>query len=295
MSDSLGNSFFWGKKLTFIFTAVGHDDRTRFAVQFCAHPFPRPDPRSTLISVANRRPRCRLRESGRRAGLLPAKHRPRRQVSVGTARHAGPQPNGDLILLGLLPFQRHLLRHHMLPLHDQLTFFAHAILVTAMAFVPLQPGHHAVVATARAFRPARALLRGRVGQKITARARRGHVAGQMRRMVVVVTACDERKVCRQHFSPFFSFPPPSSGRLDETNNAEKFGLKNDGCRTTINDKHTGQQQQMPSSGWRLNSVINFKGSGLCRSIIHEKLTHLKRTVDVSVWRIPVKQFDGRAL
>jgi len=65
-----------------------------------------------------------------------------------------------VLLLRLLPPQRHLRRHHALPLGDQCALGAHTVLPAAVALVALQRGHHAVVPAAGTLRGARVLVRG---------------------------------------------------------------------------------------------------------------------------------------
>lgn len=52
---------------------------------------------------------------------------------------------GLALLLGLLPPQSHLSRHHPLPLRYQRALGAHAVPPAAEALVALESGHHAVV------------------------------------------------------------------------------------------------------------------------------------------------------
>lgn len=52
-------------------------------------------------------------------------------------------------LVGLLPAQRHLRRHHPLPLDDEDAFLTGAVLEPAVALVAFEPGQHAVVPTPR--------------------------------------------------------------------------------------------------------------------------------------------------
>lgn len=56
-----------------------------------------------------------------------------------------PQLPGLALLLGLLPPEGHLSRHHPLPLRYQRALGAHAVPPAAEALVALEGGHHAVV------------------------------------------------------------------------------------------------------------------------------------------------------
>lgn len=54
-----------------------------------------------------------------------------------------------VLLLGLLPPQSHLRRHHPLPLDDEDAFLTGAVLEPAVALVTFEPGQHAVVPAPR--------------------------------------------------------------------------------------------------------------------------------------------------
>ncbi|TNN74389.1 hypothetical protein EYF80_015348 [Liparis tanakae] len=79
-----------------------------------------------------------------------------------------------VLLLRLLPPQRHLRRHHALPLGDQCALGAHTVLPAAVALVALQRGHHAVVPAAGALRGARVLVRGAQDELRAAHKSPGH-------------------------------------------------------------------------------------------------------------------------
>ena len=79
------------------------------------------------------------------------------QQAVGPVEQ--PQLAGLVLLLSLLPPQRHLGRHHALPLGDEGALGAHAVPPAAVALVALQGRHHPVVPTASALRGAGVAVR----------------------------------------------------------------------------------------------------------------------------------------
>ena len=106
-----------------------------------------------VVVLAARSVRCRAEE------------RTSRQVVVGPARRARPQTEYDRVLGRLLSLERNLGRHHPLSFGDQVALGAAAVSEATVAFMPLQPGDHAVVSASGAFGFPRSFLRERTSEE----------------------------------------------------------------------------------------------------------------------------------